>query len=483
MRLKAALSVAVLGASLATPAVDQALAADQTPSLPDISAALTAAGVSPTNVINELNTLEGVAPGGSLPLGSLSSLDNSLLTLNNGLVTSLLTLVTNLLTALNPAAPSNITSTLGGLQQILAAGPSSTVQAAVTELSAALTTAGLGQLLTQISGLTTAQNTSALSALAGLQNVPLGGSAPAGSLAPVGTVLSDMGLSSDAAILNGSGSLSPADLETVIGDLQSAAGSLPSPLNGVASALASQLADAGSIFGELGSVGNPVPSNIVTSALSALQSLPGLPAGSSVPGGLLAPVGSILTQLAAEPGVPASVAQTLTGIAAILDGSQAINPETLQILLTNLENLVSSLPSPLGGLLNQLLILLSGSGTLSGATAPGTGATSSGSGSGTNSGTGGHTGHAVITHLARHGRRLVVTLHCTASANRSCHTTVTVTEKGYRKLRKTIIFRGGVFKRVLVRLPVSAELAVVHKHRALKVLARTGSYTARRTIR
>jgi hypothetical protein len=288
-----------------------------------------------------------------------------------------------------------------------------------------------------------------------------------------------MGVANAAAVLNGSDPISPAGLEGVIADLQSAASGLLPPLNGVASALAGQLASASSIFGVLGSLGNPVPAGTATSALSALQSLPGLAGGSSIPGGLLAPVGSILTQLASEPGVPASAAQTIDGIAAILEGSQTINPTTLEILVTNLETLVSSLPPSLGTLLSQLLGALAASGSLrSGGT--GAGANNTGSGSGGRSGSG---GHAVITHVARHGRRIVVTMHCIASVNRSCHTTVMVREKGYRTRRKTITFQAGMFRSVRMRLAASAELAVVHQHRALRVLAKTGAYEARRTIR
>jgi hypothetical protein len=142
-----------------------------------------------------------------------------------------------------------------------------------------------------------------------------------------------------------------------------------------------------SIFGGLGSLGSPVSPGTVSHALSGLQSLPALGAESPIPTGLLAPVGSILLQVAGEPGV------SLTGS-------------------------------------------LGESGTLGSA---GTTGTNPGSGSGNGAGSAtsghaGHAGHAVIRRVARHGRRLVITLHCTASADRSCHTTVTVKEKGHRSL-------------------------------------------------
>jgi hypothetical protein len=58
-----------------------------------------------------------------------------------------------------------------------------------------------------------------------------------------------------------------------------------------------------------------------------------------------------------------------------------------------------------------------------------------------------------------------------------------VRETGYRTRRKTITFQAGMFRSVRMRLAASAELAVVHQHRALRVLAKTGAYEARRTIR
>ena len=68
-------------------------------------------------------------------------------------------------------AATSLTQTLGDLQGIGAASSVPAVKTAVSELSAALTTAGLSQLLTKVGGLTVAQNTSALSALAGLQSL------------------------------------------------------------------------------------------------------------------------------------------------------------------------------------------------------------------------------------------------------------------------------------------------------------------------
>ncbi|HWK15825.1 MAG TPA: hypothetical protein VNR66_00070 [Solirubrobacteraceae bacterium] len=159
----------------------------------------------------KLSTLQGIAPGGSLGLLSLSAHDNSLTTLNGSLLGSLLTPVVTLLAALNPAAPTPIAQTVTDLQAIGAAP---------------------------------------------------GASVPDGSLVPVGAVLTSLAgqggsprrafvLNSAATTLNGSSALSPGTLLGVIGQLQYGAGSLPAPLNGVARALATQLAGSTTVFGQL----------------------------------------------------------------------------------------------------------------------------------------------------------------------------------------------------------------------------------------
>ncbi len=187
-RVAVVLSVAALGASLATPIIDQALASSPAPSLPDVSAALANAGISGANVsaiTSELAAVRGLAPGAPLSLGSLNAIDNALTTLNGGLLGSLLNPVTGLLLALNPAAASNVNAIVADLEQIGSApDASAAVKQAVSELTAAFRTAALGQLLTQVSGVSSAQNASALTALAGLQSIPLGGSAPVGLAGP-----------------------------------------------------------------------------------------------------------------------------------------------------------------------------------------------------------------------------------------------------------------------------------------------------------
>jgi hypothetical protein len=377
-RLTAALCTSVLAASLATPTLDSAFASSPVPALPDVTSALQAAGISSTDassILTELGTLQGVLPGGLLSSGSLLSLDNAIGLLDGGgVVGNLLASVLNLLT--NQAAPASLLQTLTDLQNIGSApGASSTVVAAVDELTSALTSAGLGQLLTQVSGLTSGQNTSALSALAGLQSLPLGGSVTGGSLAPVGSVLSTLAgaggvptgaatsLASAASTLDLTSALTPAQLLGVISEIQSAAGSLPSPLGGVASALAAQLSGATSIFGQLASVGSDPSGSSITSSLTGLAGLPGLPVGGSVPS--LASLGTILTTLASEPGVPAPAASALNSVAATLSGAGGIDPSTLLSVIGSLQG-VSGLPAPLGTLVSAVTSALGGSGSIFG---------------------------------------------------------------------------------------------------------------------
>ena len=118
LRVKVALATAVVAASLAAPTIDQAFAAT-TPTLPDLTSALSGAGIGSANITSitsELGTLQGLAPGGILSglLSSpLSGLDTGVGTLNGLLptpITSVVSSVTGLLGILglgsNAAAPA-----------------------------------------------------------------------------------------------------------------------------------------------------------------------------------------------------------------------------------------------------------------------------------------------------------------------------------------------------------------------------------------
>ncbi|MHB8657555.1 MAG: hypothetical protein ACYC91_06315 [Solirubrobacteraceae bacterium] len=531
LRLKAAVATAVLGAFLATPVASQALAAGSVPSLPDVSAALTGAGVSAANassVLGELSTLQSTTPGGGLPLGSLDVLDNSLTTLQGslfgGVLGGLLTPVATLLASSNPASPTTLTQTLADLQQIGSArGASSAVKQAVSELSAALATAGLGQLLTEITSLNFTQINSALSQLASLQSLPLGASVPAGGLSSVSTVIGSLAtqtgitssqaatLSGLAAALNQGTSISPSALLGAIGQLQSLAPQLAAPLGPAAGALASQLADSTSVLGGLSSVGDPVSATTLTGLIGNLTTLPGLPAGTTIPGSTLAPLAGVLTSLASEPGVPGQASTTLNALAASLNSGSAITPANLSTMISTLQSVSGQLPSPLGGTvstistslaqsgtLNPIISSVTGTGTSPGTgtvtgtstgtitgtgtgTSPGTGtstgtSTSTSTGTGTSTGTvtgtskpggaiptsGGssasrpetgsspgvssrarsHGGHAVLAAVQRAGDSVTLLLYCTASADRWCLATISLSEAGHRSVHRTIAWRG-----------------------------------------
>jgi hypothetical protein len=87
--------------------------------------------------------------------------------------------------------------------------------------------------------------------------------------------------------------------------------------------------------------------------------------------------------------------------------------------------------------------------------------------------------------VQRQGDVLIVTLRCTASANRSCLTTVSVTQRGHKLSQKTVSFHGSSTKRVRLALRVTAIAAMVrHRHAvSVKITARTGSYRASKTLR
>jgi hypothetical protein len=529
LRISAAVTAGVMAASLATPAIDNALAGSTPPSVPNVTSALEAAGLGQTaasQVVSELSSLQGVTPGGSLSVLSLASLDNALTTLNGGLLGSLLNSVTALLASLNPAAPASLDQTLADLQQIgSAGGASAAVKQAVAELSSALTTAGLGQLLDQLDGLNPTQITSALSALGGLQGLPLGGDAGSGSLGSVAAVVTALAaqsgvpgsvattLENDATILGSGSAISPATLLAVIGDLQASSSTLPSPLNGVASALAAQLADSGSLLGGLSSIGDPSSANTVTTVLGELAALPGMSPGASIPSGLLDAVGGLLKTLAGEPGVPNAAAETLTSLANTLQGGSAIDPTALGSLISSLESVSSSLPAPLNTLAGGIESQLAEAGTLG---APGstgtTGATGTTGTTGTTGQTGQtgqtgstgltaaqeayfislfkeiklleaklaaastHSGYASIVKVSRHGRALTVALSCGASSNRSCTTQVAAARAGH-SVHKRVRIAGGAADQVKLTLPRKARSG------AITVTAKTGAVSTSKTLR
>jgi hypothetical protein len=214
----------------------------------------------------------------------------------------------------------------------------------------------------------------------------------------------------------------------VISTLQGVSG-LPAPLGSLVTQITGALGGAGSIFGGVPGL-SPTQ---VTNALAALGSLPGLSAGASVPGGALAPVGAIL----AQPGVPAPVASTVTTVAGTLEGSGAISPASLQSLISTLQGAGGLLPAPLGGVVTDIAATLGTAGSLVGGT--------------TGTGTGTGTGHATITRAKRSRNLVAITLHCTASANRTCRTAVTVNQGGRQLARKTITIRGGRTVKVTLR--------------------------------
>jgi hypothetical protein len=531
LRISAAAATVLVAAALATPGIDSASASGTTPSLPALTGALSAAGVSSSQIntiTSELQSLQGVTPGGSLPALSLSSLDSSLTTLNGGLVSHLGTPVTTLLATLNPAAPTSISDTLADLQQIgSASGASTSVTQAVSELSSSVTTAGLNQLFSQLSSLSPTQITSAVSALGNLQSLSLGSAAGAGSLAPVATVETALAehsgvpssvattLENDAATLGGSGTISPAALLGVIGDLQMSTSSLPSPLNGTASALAAQLADSGSILGGLSSTGDPVSSSTISTALDELSALPGTSAGASLPAGQLGTLGGVLQTIAAEPGVPSGAASALTEAASTLEGSSAIDPTELSGVIGSLQGASSSLPSPLNTTVGGIASSLATAGSLApGGSTGTTGSTGSTGSTGTTSptgstGTGGdstsgltpaelayfnalykeiallesqlgkastHAGYASIEKVSEHGRTLTVTLGCGASSNRSCTTTVSALRSRHT-IAKHVRIKGGATDRVRM------TLTRAQRSGATVVTAKTGAFSTSKRIR
>jgi hypothetical protein len=261
--------------------------------------------------------------------------------------------------------------------------------------------------------------------------------------------------------------------------------------------ITSALGGSGTIFG-------PVPGlspATVTGALTELANLPNL-TGSSLPAGSLSSLGTILGQLGQQPSA-SGVASTLSGLSSLLTGTTPLSLGELGGLIGELQGVVTTLGAgtPLGGLVQNLVTDLGTTGVLN----PGTG---TGTGTGTTTGTGGltaseiayyefllaqlkklqaelaaagnHAGYVVISKLSHSGNKVSATLRCTASAGRSCSTTVTATRYG-RSVHRKLSLKGGTSRKLTLKL--AKAKAVAHSSKLITVAAKTGPVYSTRTVR
>ncbi len=544
LRLTAAVTTAALGASLATPLIGTSAASSSAPALPDITAALQAAGISSGNaqtITTELGNLQ--SSGSALPTGGLSTLDSAV----GGLVGGVLQTLLNALNLLgSPGSASNLTALLSDLESHSSGAPAP-VQAALQELEASITSAGLGSLLSQAPGVSPAQITAALQALADTQSLPLGSSVPSGGLSPVADLLStaagQTGISGTplATALNNlattlNGGLTPAQLETAISQLQSAASGLSggqASLTSALDALAAQLGDSGSVFGGLGSLGSPPSSSTVTQALAALSGLPSQAPGSSVPGGSLSPLAGVLTTIAGEPGVSGTpAATTLTNVASVLSNpSDSLSPAQLQTLIGLLQTAAGQLPAPLGGS-NGVVTGIAGQLSTAGSLLPGTTSTTTGSqtasgsqtttsgsqttsttsatstqavsstGGGGTPGSGGgstgshgspgssgkptstkpHGGTVVVAAERRKGEKVTFVYTCTASPGLTCTVAASASQIGYVKLTRHFRVRGGAWQVLTFSLKRAKHVKPSKRHRKITLIVHSGRYRLVRAL-
>jgi hypothetical protein len=544
-RLAAALTLGALSASLAAPSLQTASATPTVPVLPNLDPALTQlqgvpgislSGLQITQIDSALTSLQGLAPGqsaGLTLLNPVNSLNEQLASLTG--LTSVLLDLTGLLGLTNPAAPSTVGQMVSDLQQIASDGSAPLlVRQSASEIASALGLADLNQILNQVPGLNSTQISSAQSALAVAQALPLGGSAAGGSLSSLGTVLGLVAghtsgsnattLNSIASTLEGSGAIDPSSLLTIVGQLQTLSSALPSPYGQVVGELANGLTGSGSILG-----GVPGLSGVqVTSLLSTLGTLPGLPAGGTLPPGTLAPVADVLTQIASLPGVSGTPAATvLDSVASTFSGSGSIDPGTLTGLVGQLTGVTGSLPAPLGPAVTQVTDALGLSGTLQpgGGTGGGsTGGGSTGGSGGSTGGTGGSTGtgggstpagsgagpsvpgagsptltpqqlaylqwlyglyatpagtstsgkHVRILAARLRKRQVLVSVMCTGPSGQRCSTTVTATQGGHSLGSRHATIAAG--SSTHVTFPLAHRSAV-------KVTVKMGSQRVSRTVR
>jgi hypothetical protein len=369
-RLGAAASVATLGVALAAPGISSAVAASATPTLPD-SGQLTTSLQTLVSASNAASLASEISALQSSPSAStLGALDKTL--------SPLLSSLSGLLGGLLPGTPlaQTFEATLGATAGLLPSGATAAQTQALNELNSALSTAGLSSLL---AGLTSDSGASALSQLAALQNLAPGASTASGALTSVGQVVSELAseagtgtdatsLTGAAAILNSSSATTPTQLLSAITALSSVTSTTASATSGtriaqIATALASQLAQSGSLFGGLSSVGSSMsalrdPSDIST-ATSQLNALATATPGSTAGGGL-GPILQALSQVNGIQGTPFGA--DLSTLAINTENEDGVVWQNEIDGINQLKANSASLPSPLNTLVANFADSLDGSG-------------------------------------------------------------------------------------------------------------------------
>jgi hypothetical protein len=370
-RLGAAAAVATLGISLAGPGIAGAVAAASVPTLP-ASGQLTSAletlvpTSSATSLASELAALQSDPTTGTL--GSLDSTLNGLLGTLNGLLGGLL--------GSTPLAQT-LESTLSATSALLPSGASAAQTQALAELNAALTTAGLSSLL---AGLSSDDGAAALSQLAALQSLTPGASTAAGGLTSVGAIVAKLAtaagsgsdastLTSAAALLDSGSALTPTQLLSAVADLKSVTSTAASGTSGadvaqIAGALASQLAQSGSLFGGLAGVGSSVSAlddaGAISTAATQLTAMATETPGATTGDSGLGPILTALSQANGIAGTPTGA--ELSTLASDFSNEDGVVYQDLVDGFGELQSDSAGLPAPLNTLVGDLAGSILGSG-------------------------------------------------------------------------------------------------------------------------
>jgi hypothetical protein len=380
----------------------------------------------------------------------------------------------------------------------LGAGPLASGASAATSVPT-VDPSSLVATLDAIPGVSSAQAQQVVSDLEQLEN----GVTPANLVTDLDPILTALGnTTGDPTLVNDIGGLLDnllggngvqGQIPKLISDLENLSGtSGVVPAVGQALAQLAQALTTADLPAILGQAGSPLSSQAVQGVLSDLAALQNLPSDATIPAGTLNAVGQALDTIAAQPGVPDAVSGTLQTAADTLDSAAGVTPAALDSTLPALESTVPALDSVPGA--GPVLGSLTGAVTTEMAGSP-PATTSGGSGAGTssttyvsylqtpaanaqaNSAATKATG-ASIRKLAFKKGRLDVTLSCPAALSGGCKTAIYLKMGSWKANAKTVTFKAGKSRTVVVSLPHLATVAAEHSRITLSVTATTGTHTS-----
>ncbi|HUB75692.1 MAG TPA: hypothetical protein VL977_01485 [Solirubrobacteraceae bacterium] len=236
----------------------------------------------------------------------------------------------------------------------------------------------------------------------------------------------------------------------------------------------------------LGQLGSPLNASTIQGILGDLQSLGSLPSGSPIPTGDLSSVAQALETIAAQPGVPASVASVLDELAGELGSGSTISPSTLEGAASTLADTAGDpgLDSTLSELLSALSTELTASPPASSGGSPGSSTPYDVQVPFVATPTANPVTGAQIKKLGYRDGRAVIAIACPSGYSGRCNSKVYVQIKHGRLLHRRVSIAAGKTTTVRITLPARATAASARPRKLVLVAAVvTKTYAASKTLK